>query len=145
MARGLAIVALAVILIAGIAVTQDDGTTTGSATYSGIPDGNHTIEVRACDSAGNCDETPAAISFEVVKENTAPQATATWHADTATISVNTGGDVKEVLFYVNGVMASRKTAIPYERKTAKTGHLVLKQSVRENDGDVAVTTVEVDR
>lgn len=137
--------AVAVAVGIGFLASADQGTTTGSVTYSGLPPGNHTFEVRAIDAAGNVDPTPAVASWEVVVENTAPQATATWHQDTATVSVNAGGDIKEVLFYVNGVMASRKTTIPYERRTAKTGNLTLKESIREMDGDVAVTTLRVTR
>ena len=136
--------AVAILTCAAIVVAQDNGdTTTGTATYTDLKPGIHTFEVQACDAAGNCDPTPATYTWEVVVENTAPQATATWHADTSTVSVNAGGDIKEVLFYVNGVMAARKTTPPYERRTKKTGDLTLKQSVRENDGDSAVTTLSV--
>ena len=134
-------VVLAVALSAGVAVAQFIGSS-GEATVTVAP-GTHTFQVRACDSNNNCDETPATYTWEVVAANSAPLADATWHADTATVSVEAGGDIKEVLFYVNGVMAARKTAPPYERRTKKTGDLTLKQSVRENDGDSAVTTLSV--
>lgn len=134
-------VVLAVALSAGVAVALS--MSGGSVTYNDVKLGTHTFQVRACDSSGNCDETPATYTWEVVAANSAPTAEATWHADTATVSVNAGGDIKEVLFYVNGVMAARKTAPPYERSTKKTGDLTLKQSVRESDGDTAVTTLSV--
>lgn len=138
-------VVMALVLSAGVAIAlaQSSGGTTGEVTYNDLSLGQHTFEVRACDAAGNCDPTPAIATWEVFKQNTAPQATATWHADTASVSVDTGGDIKEVLFYVNGVMAARKTSLPYERRTKKTGDLVFKQSVRENDGDSAVTILKV--
>ncbi len=139
------IVAIAVIVAAiiGAGVVGAQEIWGGSTTYTDVKPGTHTFQVRACDSSGNCDETPATYTWEVVVENSAPQATATWHADTATVSVNATGDIKEVLFYVNGVMAARKTAPPYERSTKKTGELILKQSIREYDGDLATTTLHV--
>ncbi len=130
-------------VIGGVGVVVAQEISGGSTTYTDVKPGTHTFQVRACDSSGNCDETPATYAWEVVIENSAPQATATWHADTAAVSVNATGDIKEVLFYVNGVMAARKTAPPYERSTKKTGELILKQSIRENDGDLATTTLHV--
>lgn len=144
---GVVAAAIVSIVIGVVATDEGSGTTSGSVTISGLPPGQHEFCVSAVDPSGNVDPTPACTTWEVVVGNEAPHAAVIWHQDTGVLEAAATGDsnIKEVLFYVNGVLASRKTQPPYERRTAKTGALALKVSVRENDGDLATTTVYVTR
>lgn len=116
-------------------------------TFSGLADGGHTFEVRATDTAGNTDATPATGKVEVnVGKPTLtasivskiPISAAGWYRNTVTITYSCAG---------NGSALTSPCPAGREVPRAQRGRNTFRASIKTEDGDSASvsTTLYIDK
>lgn len=126
--------------------TSSEGTTTGSVTLTNLSLGTHKFEVRACDPAGNCDPTPASVTWTVVRATASSPAVggsldANW---LFTIKVVPPEGMREVRFYFNDKLRKTDTTEPYSSSVpveSRTQAFKFKATALQLDGDSSSATI----